>query len=291
MIVTSADRIIRPVLRRIKGAVLWARDAAESIRDRLKGAYDPLLPPRRLRTIWGEGFQKIGNTFARHLVDLGGLRPTDRVLDVGCGIGRMAIPLTRYLSPEGLYEGFDMIPCGIRWCQKAVSRRFPSFRFQLADIFNGIYHPAGTQTAATYGFPFENGSFNFILLVSVFTHMLPDDMENYFREISRVLVPGGRCFITYFLLNGESENLLHAGRSRFAFTVDHGPYKTVEGQAPEFAVAYDESYVRRLYEGNGLAILDPVHYGQWCGRARFLDYQDIVVACKRGGPVKEEGQR
>jgi len=43
--------------------------------------------------------------------------------------------------------------------------------------------------------------------------MFTPDMENYLKEISRVLKPGGRCFITYFLLNNESEKLIKTGKS------------------------------------------------------------------------------
>ena len=47
------------------------------------------------------------------------------VLDVGCGIGRMAIPLARYLNTDGKYEGFDIIPENIAWCQRAITPRYP----------------------------------------------------------------------------------------------------------------------------------------------------------------------
>ena len=38
--------------------------------------------------------------------------------------------------------------------------------------------------------------------------MLSADMENYLKQIARVLKPGGRCLITYFLLNPESAKLM-----------------------------------------------------------------------------------
>jgi ubiquinone/menaquinone biosynthesis C-methylase UbiE len=52
--------------------------------------------------------------------------------------------------------------------------------------------------AAQYPFPFADSSFDFVYLVSVFTHMLPADMEHYLSEISRVLKPAAKCAVSFF---------------------------------------------------------------------------------------------
>ena len=71
----------------------------------------------------------IGRRYLNNFVELGGLKPDHRVLDVGCGIGRMAVPLLEYLDERGSYEGFDIVPLGIDWCREKISPRRPSFRF------------------------------------------------------------------------------------------------------------------------------------------------------------------
>ena len=43
-------------------------------------------------------------------------------------------------------------------------------------------------------------------------------------------------------------------------------------------LAYEEATVRQLFSRHRLRILEPVHYGNWCGRAEHLSYQDIIVA-------------
>ena len=68
--------------------------------------------------------------------------PHERVLEVGCGIGRMAVPLTGYLS-GGEYEGFDGMPKAIEWCQENISSEYPKFRFQVADVYNKKYNLRG----------------------------------------------------------------------------------------------------------------------------------------------------
>jgi len=44
--------------------------------------------------VGGGNFKSVGEKFLRYFKDVGGLKPDDEdVLDVGCGIGRMAISL------------------------------------------------------------------------------------------------------------------------------------------------------------------------------------------------------
>jgi SAM-dependent methyltransferase len=244
---------------------------------------DDLIPPDELIYIGGGNFQAIGREFFRYLVDLGGLQPDHRVLDVGCGIGRLAVPLTRYLDKRGSYDGFDIVPLGIAWCREQITARYPHFRFQVADLFNRSYHPAGRYEASTYTFPYPAATFDFVLLTSVLTHLLPADLENYLYEISRVLKPDGRCLLTYFLLNPESAALLEAGKSQLDFKPRRGVYRTISPHRPEDAVCYDEAYIRRLHAHYGLAIRPPIHYGSWCARANALSHQDIVVATRLAG--------
>jgi hypothetical protein len=69
----------------------WLLDSVENV----LGRSNELLPPRHLRFVVGssDNFIETGETFLRCFVELAGLNPEHRVLEVGCGIGRMAIPL------------------------------------------------------------------------------------------------------------------------------------------------------------------------------------------------------
>lgn len=241
---------------------------------------DNLTPPKGMIFVGGGDFKKSGEELLQYFIDLGGLKPNERVLDVGCGIGRIAVPLTKYLNKKGSYEGFDIVPVGINWCRKNISSKYPNYHFQLADVFNKTYNPKGKYKAFEYKFPYENESFDFVSLISVFTHMLPQDMENYLYEITRVLKRNGRCFITFFLLNKESLQLINVGKSTFDFKYKFGKYRTIDINTPEDAVCYDEAFVLDLYEKYGLTIKKSFYYGSWCGRSNFLSYQDIIIASK-----------
>lgn len=264
---------IRPLVQRL---YYLPADTVDSLLDRR----DELTPPKgMIYTGYGD-FKKGSEEFLRYFVELCELRPTESVLDVGCGIGRIAIPLTKYLSSQGTYEGFDINPQGINWCRKKITPRYPNFRFRLIDVHNPRYNPRGRFRASDFRFPYRDSSFDFVCLVSVSTHMPLKEAEHYLREVSRVLKSGGRCLNTFFLLNAESTRLVESGvgKLRFKYRID-GCW-TVDKKMPELAVGYDEELVRELYERSELKIIEPIHYGSWSGRANCRGYQDMLIAFK-----------
>ncbi|MEI7781856.1 MAG: methyltransferase domain-containing protein, partial [Planctomycetota bacterium] len=245
------------------------------------GSPGELLPARGLQDWVGlRGPNAIGNEYLGYLVDLCGLRPGDAVLDVGCGSGRMAVPLTGYLTREGRYAGFDISREAVAWCTQNISGAHPNFDFTVVDIQNGAYNPTGTCKASDFRFPYPDGSFDVVLLASLFTHMLPSDMQHYLHEIVRVLKPGGRSLITFFLLNEESSALITEGKASFNFEHEMPGYRMTHVEIPEAAIAYPEDFVRYLYAECGLVLREPLHYGTWCGRMNAMSGQDVVIALK-----------
>ena len=245
---------------------------------------DDPIPPRKRSCVGGGDFRKIGAEFLGHFRTLGGLKPTDRVLDVGCGIGRMAIPLTHFLSEQGSYEGFDVVPSGIEWCRAQITARYPNFQFRLADLRNPTYNPDGSGQAAGYRFPYDDGAFDFVFLASVFTHLMPEEVRRYLSECARVMRAGGTLFATYFLLNDESVAGMEQGRSRVDLRHDLGECRVAYLRSPSEAVGYQEALVRQRLAERGLALVEPIHYGSWCGRREFLSFQDIVIASRVSAP-------
>lgn len=242
----------------------------------LNGMSDIPLPPEKWRYPRGD-FEAGGKRVFEQLVDFGGLKTTDAVVDAGCGPGRVARHLADYLDPEeGSYDGFDVVERAVNWSRQYITSEYPNFRFELAEVQNEKYAGRGGK-ASEYRWPYPSGSKDYVFAASLMTHLLPEDHANYVRETARVLKPGGRCWISYFLLNRTSRARIKNGRASSEFSYRRGRGCRIARKDSPAAVAYDENLVRKLFEKNGLTIIG-VRYG-WC-RYTADHHQDAIVAAK-----------
>jgi ubiquinone/menaquinone biosynthesis C-methylase UbiE len=243
-----------------------------------------MKPPRRLARAGGFDRRKqMGRVWRGMLVRDAGLTRDGAVLDVGCGLGRMAVPLMKYLGDAGRYEGFDVDPEAIRWCRTHITAKRPNFCFTAVDLRSGLYNPDALVLPASFVFPYQDATFDVAFLASVFTHLLPDALERYLHELARVLKPGGRCLASYFLLNETSERAIATGKAKplHRFPEQLPGCRVLNREVPETAVAYEEARIRELYSKCGLTIVEPIHYGRWAGRASRTG-QDIILATRPG---------
>jgi SAM-dependent methyltransferase len=264
---------------------LWRRVARPARRILHRGAnlIDPfvhpdrtgLLPPAHLRIYyygsWAPELVTRAGENARIELTSRGLRPEHRVLDIGSGIGNLALALKDDLI--GGYDGLEIHPEAVTWCQQTISPRYPSFRFHRANVASSAYNPSGVEPASAYRFPFADRSFDFILLASVFTHMLPDEIVQYLREIRRVLKPDGTCVSSFFLLNDQTRKSVQEGRSFMRFDVVHpsGVYRLHDASVPAAAVAYEESFVETIHRESHLRIREIRRGRWWSGAAHDQD--------------------
>lgn len=259
--------------RAVRSVQLRAADAA----DRLAGRRDPLVPPRRMWFVGDSDFVATGDEFLDHFRRLAGLSAHDRVLDLGCGIGRMARVLVDVLEPPGSYDGFDVVKQGIDWCRaRYVGTRAP-FRFAFADVRNSRYNPAGAVAASEFRFPYPDGCFDLVVATSLFTHLLSDSADHYLAESARVLAPGGRMLSTWFLIDAARPARVQAA---YDFSHPMGAAKVLDANEPERAVAHRESWLRSRLAAYGLGLRGPISYGTWAGHSG-PSLQDIVVAERR----------
>lgn len=243
---------------------------------------EPILssPSQSDSNFVGSGdFLDVSQEFLGHIIHKGGLRPTDDVLDAGCGLGRIAYSLAHYMAPTARYEGFDIVDHLIAQAQGMITSRFPNFTFRKLDVYNKWYNPAGTVRSTELRFPFDDASFDFVFLTSVFTHMLAPEVRRYLDEIHRVLRPGGRCLCTCFLLTPESEALIQAGKSGHALVHELDECFTSNPEVPEDAIGFKEPLMLRWIAERGFT-LKAKYPGSWCGRPITASYQDILILNK-----------
>ena len=237
----------------------------------------PPLPPRHLAFVGAGDYQATGQQFLGFFRELGGLQPGDRVLDVGCGVGRMAMPLTGYLE-GGSYAGFDVGRGMVRWCRRNISGRWPNFEFDWAPVHNGKYNPFGNLAATEFRFPYEDASFDFAFATSLFTHLLREEAQHYLSETARVLRPGGSALLTFFLLTPEAEAARGRGEALLDFAHPIPGGRTIDAAQPEAATAFPAEELRAWCAAAGLRVREPLHFGVWSATPGAETLQDIVVA-------------
>jgi SAM-dependent methyltransferase len=240
-----------------------------------------MVPPQWM-IYTGQGpYLEVGNIFFEYFKKYGNIHPDFSVLDIGSGLGRMAIPFVGFLSSKGAYTGIEIVKTGVQWCQKKISGKQGNFHFYHADIQNDLYNKKGCYRAESFKFPFKESSFDFIFLTSVFTHMHPEAIRHYLDSIYQLLKVDRKCLFSCSIINSESLSLIKNGKSYLNFTYDMGNYYSLSPNGSTDDVGLKESWLCQAIEDSKLTIDGPIHFGKWCGRTTGMDFQDIVVVTKK----------
>ena len=124
----------------------------------------------------------------RVLADRAGIRPGDRVLDAGCGVGGSALWLARHRDARVV--GLTRVAGQVRQAQSVASRE---------DVRPPVFL-RGDFTAP----PFRAGTFDVVWALESLCHAA--DKAGFYREAARVLRPGGRLVLAEYMLTGEPED-------------------------------------------------------------------------------------
>jgi SAM-dependent methyltransferase len=118
-----------------------------------------------------------------------GLRPTDTLLDFGCGTGRLAVHAIPALA-GGRYVGIDISQAMLDRARQRIARRSPVPPCEVSWV-----------KLTTPAFPLEAGSVDMLCAFSVFTHMEHEDTYRYLKDALRIVRPGGRFVLSCLPMN------------------------------------------------------------------------------------------
>lgn len=229
-----------------------------------------------------EEYQRIGEGIFGSLKKWAGLTPDSHVLEVGCGLARIARPMVGFFD-SGSYTGLDVHRESIDWCNERYAQ-FPKFRFVHLDVFSTLYNPGGPAQPDQQRLPLEDASYDLVFSSSLFTHLLIDAVDNYLGEFARVLKPGKLTWNSYLLLDEHSEPKVLEPRSdgrKMPHRVEGG--RVANPAVPEQIVGLYRDRVEDLHRRHGLEIVD-VKLTNWSGGRPEIAFagQDLIVARKGG---------
>ena len=142
-------------------------------------------------------------------LDLLGIAPGERVLEVGCGSGVVLRELARRVAPDGAAVGLDPSPALL-----AIAR-------ELAER-DGLAEQIELREGDARSLPFGDAEFDAVLAVTALSHV--PEGERAIPELARVVRPGGRAGV--FDRDADSFIISHPDRALtrriVACSTDHG---------------------------------------------------------------------
>lgn len=275
MIARRLYYFLSPKMRRFaRRMVYFPVDVFEQI----TGTRHPLAPPRGLIFTGSGDFIQSGKALAELCITEAGLTPQAHVLDVGCGIGRLAVPLTQVLDKKGSYNGFDVVPDGVEWCTKNITSKHPNFIFKYIPLRNDLYNLNTEKKAEQFVFPYNDNSFDLVVLTSVFTHMQYNEVKNYLAQIQRVLKPGGKCLATFFIIDEDTREIIQTRPEVMQFDYEYDTYYLHDSKVKDANIAFKLDALKGIISLAGLKI-SLLNQGWWRGTDKnaSFNFQDVVL--------------
>lgn len=247
--------------------------------------FNKLIPAPEIRNWTGpfddkEYYFNLGKEQSEKIIQWLSIKPDQKILDIGCGCGRIAIHFLNYLNEQGQYIGIDSNKRLLSYCADNISIINNNFQFKLIDAYNGVYSQDGKLKCKDIIFPIEDKSVDTVIMWSVFTHMYLVDIDAYLKEIHRVLKKGGLFISSFNLYNKFISNQIKMGKAYLdiKYRIDEDSY-SLDKETPENGFAHDEEMVKELYWRNGFLIRE-IKYGVWSSKEFAGEFHDCIIAQK-----------
>jgi SAM-dependent methyltransferase len=210
-----------------------------------------------------------------------------RILDLGCGLGRSSIPFVDYLSTgRGHLVGIDVIERMVSFCRKVIGSRYSNASFYTCAVPESYLpkqlrkNPAGLLPIGEILAGQE--PFDLIIAFSVFTHLLPEEMDAYFSLFDRILKPDGRMVLTFLFLDEWTRPQIR-NRVLPTMIVPDSPNPVPEPGRLCFASPSNPRAVVAIALDDVLAMVkahgfqpEQIHFGSW--RAMSSEtFQDVLI--------------
>jgi SAM-dependent methyltransferase len=177
------------------------------------------------------------------------------IIELGVGCGREAVHLRdlghhgdRY---RGSYLGVDIDAEALAWCRSNFDKRFEFAH----STHESTSYPNDDSNAGNYRFPRDDQSVDFVIGLSLLTHLLEHTARNYLEEGARVLKPGGKMVLTCFAIDFAPRKL--GDRQSFKHRIGNAYVESLA--QPEAAVAYESTFLCDLARESGFSDAQIMH--------------------------------
>lgn len=150
--------------------------------------------------------RRSGAKTAQSLVELAAIGPGDDVLEIGCGIGRVGLPLARRCR---------------HWTGADISTNMLAY---AGERLRGLSNVRLVRLENVGLREFEDASFDVVYTTDMFEHLDEIDRWRYVQEAFRVLRPGGRFYMDNIDLESEAGWVSFANGARLYGPVERPPY-------------------------------------------------------------------
>lgn len=218
------------------------------------------FPPQDLLSRSGspdqQSYEAVGLEFLDLVKEFGHLQTSSRVLDLGCGTGRIGQHLLGCLENQNQYFGQDVDLAAVEW-------------------FRSIAPGIGTYVGNCIAPQCPDAWADIVLVASPFTHMDQVQVRKSLTNIIPKLAPGGVVLATFFILTPGAQEKMKAYQPDFQFIRGTGEMR--RSRSDPNNIAYSEGWIRDTFKSLGFNIR--VLQGWWLGHdVQGNTFQDLVLA-------------
>lgn len=223
----------------------------------------------------------IAGVFHAVLYGILGNKADAMIVDVGCGTGGLFAATDPFVRDGGKYLGIDVSEEDIAICRRQYPFHYCAFAHHEAR--NAMYAPDAREGQRPWSA--ESGSADIVMALSVWTHLTEADARFYFKEVERIVKPGGHAVITACVIDdiyarsaGEHFRPLHVLDTPMYGSRE---WRTITGAIlPEHVVGITDKGIREMAEEAGMELVKK-HPGYWKCRGPRMYIQDILIFRKK----------
>jgi SAM-dependent methyltransferase len=225
-----------------------------------------------------------------------------RILDLGCGLGRSSTPFVDYLSGgRGHLVGVDVIERMAAFCRKVIGARYANASFYACAVPESYLNDQQRENPSRL-LPIEeilvqHQPFDLVIAFSVFTHLLPEEMDAYFSLFDRILTPDGRLVLTFLFLDEWTRPKVR-NRALPSMILPDTPNPMPElgricfasPSNPRAVVAISFDDVLAMVKAHGFQP-EQIHFGSWRGLPSETFQDALILQREHSIPMDFEPNR